>query len=216
MLIYVDESGDLGWTFDKPYGAGGSSRYLTIAALIVPDQLEHLPARKVKDLYQYGKWDPKREKKWVEMSVDARQTFAINACKLHEKHPHIRYMAIVVDKRNANANFRRDSNKLYNFMIKLLLLDEMSVHEQVTLIPDPRSIKVENGRCLDHYLAGLLYENEAPTNLEVQAQDSRYCKPLQFADMLAGVVGTHFEFGKSEPYRILQKYFQVKKLFFPH
>lgn len=36
MNVYFDESGDLGWSFDKPYGAGGSSRYLTIAFLIIP------------------------------------------------------------------------------------------------------------------------------------------------------------------------------------
>jgi hypothetical protein len=216
LQIYVDESGDLGWSFEQPYGQGGSSRFLTIAALIVPDDLDHLPKRKVKDLYNYAGWDPKREKKWVEMSGDARSTFAINAVKLHEKHPTVCYKAIVVNKQNVNVNFRRDSNKLYNYMIKLLLLDELARHRHVTLIPDPRSIKVQNGRSLHHYLDGLLYEMEAPTALETVVRDSRDCRALQFADMLAGVVGTHYEFGKSEPYRMLARYLPTKNLFFQY
>jgi hypothetical protein len=48
MNVYLDESGDLGWTFDKPYRHGGSSRYLTISVLIVPKDLSHLPKRILK------------------------------------------------------------------------------------------------------------------------------------------------------------------------
>lgn len=214
LQIYIDESGDLGWSFDQGYCHGGSSRFLTIAAMLVPDELDHLPKRKVMELYKYAKWDPKREKKWVEMSHDARATFAANAVKLHQKHPEIAYRAIVVAKQHVNDSFRRDSNKLYNYMIKLLLIDEIAKHPRVTLIPDPRSIKVQNGRSLHHYLDGLLYEMEAPTVLETIARDSRACRSLQFTDMLAGVVGTHYEFPKSDPYRTLARCLPVKQLFF--
>lgn len=55
-LIYVDESGDLGWSFDLAYGRGGSSRYLTIAAMILPEMLDHLPERKVRHLYRQDYW----------------------------------------------------------------------------------------------------------------------------------------------------------------
>lgn len=37
-IIYLDESGDTGWKFELPYRNGGSSRYLTIAALIAPSE----------------------------------------------------------------------------------------------------------------------------------------------------------------------------------
>lgn len=214
MQIYVDESGDLGWSFSLPYGDGGSSRFLTIAALIVPESIDHLPRRKVKDLYTYGKWDTTREKKWVEMSNDARMTFAKNALKLKQTHPQVMYKAIVVNKQNVNANFRRDSNKLYNYMLKLLLLEEMVKHDRVTLIPDPRSIKVNNGSSLHHYLEMLLYEAEAPTRLETLNLDSKQCLNLQFTDMLAGVVGTHYEFKKSEPRLILSSNLHIRHLFF--
>ena len=34
--VYFDESGDLGWTLDKPYRREGSSRFFTISYLIIP------------------------------------------------------------------------------------------------------------------------------------------------------------------------------------
>ena len=213
-LIYVDESGDLGWSFESPYGRGGSSRYLTIAAMILPEMLDHLPERKVRQLYRQGNWDSKREKKWVEMPTHARMSFAHSALMLQKTYNQITYCAIVVDKRNVNENFRRDSNKLYNYMLKLLLLDEMTRHSQVTLIPDPRLVKVENGKSLHHYLEMMLYERQAATRLESIQRDSRGTLNLQFVDMLAGVVGNHFEFNKSEPWQVLAGQIRLKQLFF--
>lgn len=213
-LIYVDESGDLGWSFDLPYGQGGSSRFLAIAAMILPDLLDHLPQRKVRHLYSHGKWDTKREKKWVEMSANSRLTFAKSAVSLQQVNTQIEYKAIVVNKQNVNENFRSDSNKLYNYMLRLLLLNEMAKHSHVTLIPDPRSIKVENGKSLHHYLEMMLYEKQAITKLESIIQDSKACLNLQFVDMLAGVVGTHYEFNRSEPWDILAPHIEIRRLFF--
>ncbi|WP_332877716.1 DUF3800 domain-containing protein [Massilia sp. S19_KUP03_FR1] len=214
MLIYVDESGDLGWSFAQPYGRGGSSRYLTIAAMVLPETLDHLPTRKVKQLYTSGKWDYRQEKKWVDMPEAARSTFVRNATNLRTTYPIILYKAIVVYKKNVAAHLRSDSNKLYNYMLKLLLLDEMKKHARITLIPDPRSIKVESGNCLQHYLEMSLYEEGAVTQLETLNRDSKSCLNLQFVDMLAGVVGTHYEFRKSVHLSALRPNCPVKQLFF--
>lgn len=214
MLIYVDESGDLGWSFDNPYGRGGSSRYLTIAAMVVPEAMDHLPTRKVKQLYTSSHWNYAQEKKWVDMPEAARSTFVRNATTLCKAHPIILYMAIVVYKQHVAAHLRADSNKLYNYMLKLLLLDEMKKHARVTLIPDPRSIRVESGNCLQHYLEMSLYEDGAATKLETLNRDSKSCLNLQFVDMLAGVVGTHYEFRKSTHWAALRPNCSVKQLFF--
>lgn len=214
LIVYIDESGDLGWSFDKPYGQGGSSRYLTIAALFLPSEKDHLPARKIKHLYTSWHWDKKREKKWVEMTAAARETFAKSASKLALQHDNIEYRAIVVSKEMVNPSLRADSNKLYNYMLKLLLLEKMKHHKEVTLIPDPRSVKVENGKMLDHYLAMALYEEGSDTKLEVIAVDSRHSLQLQFADMLAGVVQSHHELGNSECWQILSHQIHMTRLFF--
>lgn len=43
MLIFLDESGDLGWSFDRPNGDGGSSRYITISGIVVDAIMKVVP-----------------------------------------------------------------------------------------------------------------------------------------------------------------------------
>ena len=47
---------------------------------------------------------------------------------------------------------RNDVNKLYNYMVGLSLLNEMSKHVSIRLVTDPESVKVENGNNLRDYL----------------------------------------------------------------
>jgi hypothetical protein len=215
LIIYADESGDLGWTFDQPYGRGGSSRYLTIFAVLLPENMTHHPERLIRHLYKSSGWNPKKEKKWVDTPTKARTSFVISAAKLKIKHPEIKYAAIVVSKTHVRAAIRRDANKLYNYMLRLLLLDEMAKHPYVTFIPDPRSIKVESGHSLHDYLElSLLFDKGADTQLTTLHQDSQYCLNLQFADMMAGVVQSYFEFGKADDWDIIAPHITLHTLFF--
>jgi len=63
LIIYLDESGDLGWNFTAPFRNGGSSRYLTIAAVCVPSAKIALPKRAVRKLYNKFGWPTGLEKK---------------------------------------------------------------------------------------------------------------------------------------------------------
>jgi hypothetical protein len=215
-LIYLDESGDLGWSFDKPYRRGGSSRYLSIASLVVAPEAKHLPKRVLKKLYQKHQWDPQTEKKWADMTARERADFADKALKLIEANPaSIRYLAITVRKQNVQPHIRTDANKLYNYMISLSLLTEMSKHDSVTFIPDPRSIKVESGNSLHDYLqTALWFHEKVPTRLFTQPIDSAACVNLQFADMLSGIVQGHFEDGNSQAWKVLSSKISYKTLFF--
>ncbi len=213
--IYLDESGDTGWVFEQPYTRGGSSRYLVIAACLVPPNKDHKPERLLRHIYQHRNWDPGKEKKWVRMSPEARTAFSKDAAKLAQTNPDIALYAIVVDKQNVQEHIRRDSNKLYNYMVRLLLLDAMAQHDHVTFTPDPRSIKVESGNSLHDYLqTELWFGLNTQTRLETTPRDSQHCLNIQFADMLAGVVHSRFEFGDNRHWEHLQKYVKLKTLFF--
>jgi hypothetical protein len=61
MFLYLDESGDLGWSFSG-IGKGNSSRFLTLAFMLVPADKRHLPKRIVKDMYEAYGWDPYPQK----------------------------------------------------------------------------------------------------------------------------------------------------------
>lgn len=216
MIIFLDESGDLGWTFEAPYRAGGSSRHLTVASLAVSSNKKHLPKRLVRNLYKKYRWPTNEEKKWADMKLPERIEFATRAKALLDRNPEdIRYHSITVKKPNVQQHIQRDANKLYNYMIGLSLLDEMSKHQEVIFIPDPRSIKVESGNSLHDYLqTQLWFEKQASTVILTQPCDSSSSLNVQFADMLSGVVQGHFEDGNSQPWKILSSKVSYKSLFF--
>lgn len=214
-VIYLDESGDLGWTLDQPFRAGGSSRFLTICGLIVPSEKTHLIKRVIKDLYKARKWSVAKEWKWSDMSDAARLDFSTRAAKLRAAHPDILFSAISVKKENVSPHIRQDSNKLYNYMIRLLLLDRMAEYEHVTLIPDPRSIKVQSGNSLHDYLqTELWFSKNVATILKSTPIDSANCLGLQFSDMLSGAIFRYHEDNDSSPWNILNPHTTSKRLFF--
>lgn len=215
-IIYLDESGDLGWTFDQPYRAGGSSRYLTILSLVVSSAAKERPKRLIKRLYSKFEWDTSKEKKWSMMDAAERDRFSRTALALIQSYPDdIQYHAIVVKKEQVQDHIRRDPNKLYNYMIGLSLLPEMSRHDDILFVPDPRSIKVQSGNSLhDYLLTKLWFEHHVQTQLTTQPLSSDKCLNLQFADMLSGLVQHHFEDGNSNAWNILAPHIQCKKLFF--
>jgi hypothetical protein len=214
-IIYVDESGDLGWNFSAPYRQGGSSRYLTIAALCVPTAKKHIPKRVIKDLYRTFKWTVGLEKKWSEMTPQERGAFAIAAVKMCEQHTDIHLHGITVKKENVEAHIRNDENKLYNYMIRLSVLDCMAAEDRVSFVPDPRSIKVESGNSLHDYLqTELWFTKKVKTVLITTPMDSKSCRGIQFADMLAGLIQHRFEDKYFEHIQRCACRLRLKTLFF--
>lgn len=149
------------------------------------------------------------------MTNAERCDFAKKASSLQMKHHDIKYFSITVNKKNVLTHIREDGNKLYNYMIGLLLLDEMSKYDEVQFTPDPRSIKVESGNSLHDYLVTKLwFDYEVKTDMKTKPEDSASNKNVQFADMLSGVVQGYFEDNKIEPWDILSKHIHFKKLYF--
>jgi hypothetical protein len=214
-IIYLDESGDLGWSFSKPYRSGGSSRFLTIAALCVPVEKSHLPKRLTKKLYIKHKWPSDEEKKWASMKDAEKVDFATRANVLCSDNVDILLKSITVKKENVFEHIRQDANLLYNYMIKILLLQYMKNFDVVTLVPDPRSIKVKSGNSLHEYLQGELWFTEkSNTKLVTTPTDSRHCYNLQFADMVSGIVQSRHEDNKNSPFQIIAKKIDHKTLYF--
>jgi hypothetical protein len=214
-IVFLDESGDLGWNFTAPYGAGGSSRFLTIAAICVPSEKKHLPKRVMRDLYGKFKWPVSVEKKWAGMTPEERSEFAFAARTLCNKHPEIVLHTITVKKINVQEHIRNDENKLYNYMIRLCLLDQLCEFEAVTMVPDPRSIKVKSGNSLHDYLQiELWFTKNVKTALATNPTDSKSCLGIQFADMLAGVVQSRYEYGLTDAFQALCPHIVLKRLFF--
>lgn len=217
-IIYVDESGDLGWKFSAPYRSGGSSRHLTLAAVVVNTDQKHHIKRLLKSLHNKLKINKEDEIKWALLSQIDREFIAKELLLLKNKlGDNLLLMSITVKKENVLPHIRKEPNKLYNYMMNCLLCEEMAKKAIVTLIPDPRSIKVESGNSMHDYLqTQLWFGSNAATQLTTTPIDSKYCKGLQLADLLSGIVQSHFEDGKSTSYAILSKnkIINSKELFF--
>ena len=213
--IYLDESGDLGWTFTAPYGAGGSSRYLTIAAVCVPPPLAHLPKRILKNMASRYNWPSGLERKFCQVSLSQRLEFSREAKKLCDAHSDIALHAIVVRKENVQQHIRQDPNKLYNYMIRLSLINEMAKYEVVTLMPDQRSINIKSGNSMADYLqTELWFTEKAATTLICDEQDSSRNRGVQFADFVSGIVQARYEKNELQAFAALQPRLKVTELFF--
>lgn len=213
--IFLDESGDLGWNFDRPYQNGGSSRYLTIGAIVVPTGLSKYLTREIRSLYRTRKWAPGKEKKWSGMRPSARLDFATRAAHIQKLHEEIAYHTITVKKERVQEHIRIDANKLYNWMIKDFLLVTMAQFETVRFLPDERSVKVRSGNSLHDYLQAELWLTlGAKTKLTTIPSESSKHPQLQFVDMLCGTIQSHFENSDSDPFNILSSSVIVNKMFF--
>jgi len=106
--------------------------------------------------------------------MEERKEFAVSARAMCEKNHDIFLHGIVVQKQNVMEHIRKDSNKLYNYMIRLSLLERMAKHDVVTMIPDPRSIKVCSGNSLHGYIqTELRFTKKATTKLVTNPADSK-------------------------------------------
>ena len=112
MQVYLDESGDTGWSFSFPYRAGGSSRYLCLAFLFVPKTHGKITRSIIVEMYKKCGWAS--EKKASSASPAQKLDFCGQMNKCLISHPEIKIDCIVVKKENVQEHIRRDPNKLYN------------------------------------------------------------------------------------------------------
>jgi hypothetical protein len=215
MIVYIDESGDLGWKFDQPYRKGGSSRYLTIASLLVPNELKQHPKRIIRKLYKKKHVSPSVEIKGSQLTHDDKDFFVTNLLNLLQKYPDISIITITVRKEHVFSHIRDDGNKLYNYMIGLALLEEIKDENLVVINPDPRSLKVQSGNSLLDYLSiKLWFELNSKTKLIFNSIPSDKCCNLQFIDIASHLIWIRYENLEREFFDRLNPFIKNKCLFF--
>ncbi len=213
--MYLDESGDLGWSFDRPYREGGSSRYLSIASLIVPKTIDNLPKRIVRKVYSRRKRPTALELKGKDLTGEEKVRFIEDVKKLLERQNSISISVITVKKQNVQPHIRSDANKLYNYMVNFLTLQKIKQYPNVDFIPDPRSIKVASGNSLVDYLQiKLWFELNCATIIRHVPLESNKSLNLQFVDFIAHIVWSRYEDSERDAYRLLAPHISEKHLFF--
>jgi len=213
MQVYLDESGDLGWTFSHPFRAGGSSRFLCLAVMFLPKADRKRPKRIIADMYKkYG---------WVsEMKASAASTaqkieFAEKTVEMLGTYKDIKIDCIVAQKEKVQDHIRGDSNKLYNYMCRLVIPEYVKNEREIEFIPDKRSIKVRSGNSLSDYLQTVLwFDCSTKTKLINNPQESHLNYNLQFMDWIAHCVWSHFEDGEAIVFPKLAPAIRMRRLYF--
>jgi hypothetical protein len=213
--LYLDESGDLGWSFHLPNRNGGSSRFLTIAYIIIPSGLEKKCSRLVKSIYDLLKVKYGIELKATGMKDSEKELVAGKIIRLLNDNPDFILGAITVKKENVVPHMRDDCNLLYNYMMGLVIPNHISTFDEVDIISDKRSVKVKSGNtCIEYLRIKVAYELNSPTLLIDSPTESHTDYNLMFIDWVANFIWSNFEDQKEIPYFRLLPRLHHHRLFF--
>jgi hypothetical protein len=99
-------------------------------------------------------------------------------------------------------------------MIGVGLLDQIKSYTKVNLIRDNRSMKVEDGNTIGHYLQmELWFRLGVKTELIDTPTDSKHCLQLQMIDWISYMVWSAFEDNKVAHMNHIRPYCSFKSLF---
>lgn len=212
--VYIDESGDTGWSFNKPNGQGGSSRYLTIAYVIVPSNKASSLSRLVRKIYEFFKLNIKVEKKGASFRSDDAKVISKKIVSLLNDGS-IKIGAAVVDKQNVPLRIQEDKTVIYNYALVKVVSPEIDGYSKATIIPDKRTVKVVNGDTLDNYFRIHLHaELLSDTILHYEPRISEKEHNLWFIDWIANFIWRSYENGDMEAFDILREHIKTEELFF--
>lgn len=215
MLIYLDESGCLGFNLSKR----GTSRYFTIAILICDSRNESIAFRKavkrtLKNKINRGNKRRKTEElKASQTSIEIKRYFMCNAPKNGW-----RVYGITINKQNAQPHLTSKVGKvkLYNYLSSVLL-KKVQFNDDgspVTLVLDKSKSKSEIedfNRYFEHQIQGRLPLN---TPLNIYHEDSQANAGLQAVDLFCWGIIRNKSRGDSEWLSEYEKFIEEDILFF--
>ncbi|WP_124831284.1 DUF3800 domain-containing protein [Burkholderia stagnalis] len=211
ILAFFDESGDLGWKFDAPYRAKGSSRYFVIAAALGEGEVHRRLSKVIKQLWTQQGWTSKKEKKWNGIPDAARLNFAQLASDFAEQNPKDKLAVSVLKKEELAAHLQQDHHLLYAHLATQLIGTDLVDCDTATVCPDELNAGTGRANLLQHLMRHELWFRQgcAPDVRQISTQKP-FVQALEFCDMLAGAAASHFEDGKSEPWNVLSKCVTVR------
>lgn len=218
MKIYIDESGDLGWTLDKPNRNGGSSRYITITGLVISDTDEKYVTRFISEIYKKYKLTPNIEKKGANFVPEHSTYITSQLHKICNKSNSFKLISITVNKSKVFESLRKDKNIFYNYVLGLLLKPEIVQHDCIEIILDKRTIKVSHGESFPDYIKTEIWGQGLDITISCDFVESTKNKMIWFADWYANFIWRKHEDNESSSYDLLTNFsndrFFEKKLFF--
>lgn len=214
--IYFDESGDLGWTLDRPYRkGGGSSQYFTIAYLIIPSHKTKIINRLVKRFNaERGSQQEYKGANFIEKRAKSMANKIAHLLRLHED---ITLGAVTVKKANLPPQLIGTDNDdvVYNYLVQRGICEKLVDLAQAHIIPDRRSVpRGSQNSCSDLIKNDLWFWRKSSVIIDYAPEESHQNTRLIFVDWIANFVWRYYEFGKDKAYRILEPHLLEERLYF--
>jgi hypothetical protein len=187
VFVYLDESGDTGFKFDR-----GSSRYFVITLLIVADPLPFHAA--IDELREGLGFAAHNEFKWVNSDREVRWSFL----RMMRKQDFTARI-LVVDKTLMTRDHMRDRETFYNFLVQMILRHDNGTIREATVILD-ESVKSKKSK---QHLATYLRRELNADSREARIKEVRYHRShadnlIQATDMLSGAIYARYHRGNGE------------------
>lgn len=210
----MDEAGDTGWSLQAPYGKGGSSRFLILAAISIPAGKNNHVERIVRHLYRARKGRAlSNELKSTEINGWEKTQVALKLRALTQQHPAITLHAIVAEKHNVNPALRSKSESFYTHMAEQMLYSELAKQTTVEFYPDARTLKQKDRHALPNYLeTRLAIGGYIPSITTIPSESGTYLE-IQCADIITSMLFANYEYGDATWLNILAPAITITKLY---
>ena len=163
----------------------------------------------------YKKYGWRSEKKASDATVAQKLEFCVSAKNLLQRCPEMKLDLITVKKSNVQRHIQEDANKLYNYMLGLVIPGYVVSEEEFALIADERSIKVKSMNSLKDYLQiKLWFEMNCSTCVKYYPISSDQSFALQFVDWVAHCIWEQYEAGPDIFFAELKDVARIRPLFF--
>jgi len=204
MLVFIDDSGDPGFKFNK-----GSSKVFVIACVIFDDKLEaEKTAVAIKEFRRKIKFPDTMEFKFNKSSKKVRKGFLIKVSKYK-----FRIRAIVMQKEKIyGRELRRSKESFYSYAIKMVLKYDDQTLKNVKIKLDGHGERIFR-RKLTTYLRRELNIRQEKVISQLRFVDSKTNVLIQLADMVAGAIYRKHTSNKKDAdiyYSILKKHKRIQ------
>lgn len=203
-IIYLDESGDLGFSFDK-----NSSKYFVITLFETS-----LSERELNKLIKISKErtikNPISRKYEIKGSCKntPHKTKIFLLKKLLLKEPNLKITSIIVNKEKINDNLRDKSRVFYNFISKEVLKENSN--QKIKLILDKKDRKERFTQEMNKYLVDTFESKK----LDLSHEYSHCFAGLQIVDVFANSIFRNFERDETELFELIKNNLKLKKYYF--
>lgn len=208
MYIFLDESGDLGFS-EK------SSKWFMISVAIVKDKrsLERVVKKVWKSLQ-------KKHKHLNELHASHEKYITrIKILNLLAKVDDLKIMTVILNKDKVYVDLQNQKHYLYTYVANLLLdrahnEEILGLNEIIDLIVDRKDTNKSLNESFIGHLTGTM-NNKKVKNFKIQLHSSHENKSLQAVDFISWAIFQKYEYGNFEFYEIIRNKIVDEKVIFP-